>query len=66
MAENSIQNISEMFKPSSSTLRYYEETGMLMNIARTNSRQRMYNDSHLNGIRIIGCFKDTGVIIVHL
>lgn len=66
MAEYSIREISEMFQLPSSTLRYYEEEGILTNIARTASGQRIYEDCHVNRLRTICCFKNTGMTIQQL
>ena len=66
MSEYSIRDLSEMFKLPSSTLRYYEEAGILTNIARSTSGQRIYNDNHINRLRTICCFKNTGMTIAQI
>lgn len=42
MAEYTIREISDMFQLPSSTLRYYEDMGILTNIGRTASGNRIY------------------------
>lgn len=66
MAQYTIQEVSEMFQLPPSTLRYYEEEGILTNIARTASGQRIYEDCHVNRLKTICCFKNTGMTIRQL
>lgn len=66
MKEYTIKEVSEMFQLPSSTLRYYEEMGILTNIARSSSGQRIYSDMHINRLRTICCFKNTGMTISQL
>lgn len=66
MAEYGIREISEIFHLPSSTLRYYEEIGILTNIARTSSGQRIFTDAHVNRLKTICCFKNTGMTIAQL
>ena len=66
MAQYTIREISEMFQLPSSTLRYYEDMGILTNIARTDSGQRIYEDCHVNRLRTICCFKNAGMSIAQL
>lgn len=66
MKEYTIKEISEMFQLPSSTLRYYEDMGILTNIARSSSGQRIYTDMHINRLKTICCFKNTGMTISQL
>lgn len=66
MKEYSIREVSDMFDLPSSTLRYYEEMGILTNVARSPSGQRIYYDMHINRLRTICCFKRTGMTIAQL
>lgn len=66
MAQYSIREISEMFQLPASTLRYYEEQGILTNIKRTDSGQRIYEDCHVNRLKTICCFKNAGMSIAQL
>lgn len=66
MTTYSIREISEMFQLPSSTLRYYEEQGILTNIKRTDSGQRIYEECHVNRLRTICCFKNAGMSIAQL
>lgn len=66
MKEYTIREISEMFQLPSSTLRYYEDVGILTNITRSASGQRIYTDMHINRLKTICCFKNTGMTISQL
>lgn len=66
MKEYSIKEISEMFHLPPSTLRYYEEMGILTNVARTPAGQRIYYEMHVNRLRTVCCFKKTGMTISQL
>lgn len=66
MAEYTIREISDMFQLPSSTLRYYEDIGILTNIKRNDSGKRIYEDCHVNRLRTICCFKNAGMSISQL
>lgn len=66
MNQYTIKEVSTMFDLPASTLRYYEEMGILTNIERTSSGQRIYRDMHINRLRTICCFKNTGMSISQL
>lgn len=66
MAQYTIREISEIFQLPSSTLRYYEDMGILTNIKRTGSGQRIYEDCHVNRLKTICCFKNAGMSIAQL
>lgn len=66
MKEYTIREISKMFGLPASTIRYYEDEGILTNIARTASGQRIFTDGHVNRLRTICCFKNTGMTIAEL
>ncbi|MGN1051334.1 MAG: MerR family transcriptional regulator [Acutalibacteraceae bacterium] len=46
-----------------STLRYYDKEGLLPFVERSKSGMRMFKDSDLDWLRIIGCLKQTGMKI---
>ena len=66
MAQYNIREVSEMFQLPASTLRYYEDQGILTNIKRTDSGQRVYEDFHINRLKTICCFKNAGMTISQL
>ncbi|MDO4340252.1 MAG: MerR family transcriptional regulator [Eubacteriales bacterium] len=66
MKTYSIKEISRMFHFPSSTLRYYEDMGLLTDVERTASGQRIYTDKHVNRLKTICCFKNTGMTIAQL
>ena len=49
-----------------STLRYYEEVGILTDIPRNSSGKRIYLEKHINRLKTICCFKNTGMSIAQL
>ena len=51
-----IKEVSEMFHLPSSTLRYYEDLGILTNVGRSKSGQRVYIRGHINRLKTICCF----------
>ena len=61
-----IKEVSEMFHLPSSTLRYYEDLGILTNVRRSKSGQRVYIQGHINRLKTICCFKKTGMSIAKL
>lgn len=66
MAQYTIRELSERFQLPASTLRFYEEKGILTNISRTPSGQRIYEDCHVNRLKTICCFKNAGMTISQL
>lgn len=60
-----IKEVSEMFHLPSSTLRYYEDLGILTNVGRSKSGQRVYIQGHINRLKTICCFKKTGMSIAN-
>ena len=61
-----IREVSKMFDLPVSTLRYYEDEGILTNVGRSASNQRIYYEAHINRLRSICCFKRTGMSIAQL
>ena len=62
----SIREISKMFDLPVSTLRYYEDEGILTKVGRTESNQRIYYEMHVNRLATIFCFKRAGMTIGEL
>ncbi|MCH4159808.1 MAG: MerR family transcriptional regulator [Bifidobacterium sp.] len=63
MAEYTIQELSQRFHMKASALRYYEECGLLGEIERSASGQRIYSSEDVGRIESIVCFKDAGMTI---
>ena len=63
MKNYTIREISEMFELPSSTLRYYESEGLLPEVPKSSSGQRIYSDEH---VERLNCFKRTGMTIPQL
>ena len=61
-----ITDLSRRFNVQSSTLRYYEDIGLLENVGRTENNQRIYTDEHIRRLEGIGCFKRTGLPIARI
>ena len=53
----SISDLSKRFDLPASTIRYYEKIGLLENVEHANSYRRVYNDSHIERLNAIECFK---------
>ena len=66
MKNYTIREISEMFGLPSSTLRYYESEGLLPEVPKSSSRQRICSDEHVERLKCINCFKRTGMTIPQL
>lgn len=66
MSEYTIREVSERFELPASTLRYYEELGLLTDVRRTSSGQRIYEQKHINRLKTICCFKNTGMSMAQL
>jgi Predicted transcriptional regulators len=58
-----IREVSKLLDLPPSTLRYYEEVGILSNVKKNSSGQRIYEESHIHRLFTIICFKRTGMSI---
>lgn len=63
MKQYSIGKISEITDFPESTLRYYEKTGLLNGVVRNKNGLRVYNESNLQRLKSIKCFKECGMSI---
>ena len=52
-----ITELSKMFNLPASTIRYYEKIGLIENVEHINSYRRIYNESHVERLNAIECFK---------
>ncbi|GAB2938042.1 MerR family transcriptional regulator [Micromonospora polyrhachis] len=48
------------------TLRYYERIGLLADVARNASGQRIFTEDHLAWLDILRCLRDTGMPIAQM
>lgn len=64
--EYSVRQVADMVDCEPSTLRYYEECGLLTDVGRTTSGQRVYTQKHLDRLGAIACFKHAGMTIADL
>lgn len=48
------------------TLRYYERSGVLAPVARTNGGRRQYSEQDLGWLGMVRCLRDTGMPIAQL
>jgi DNA-binding transcriptional MerR regulator len=46
-----------MFHIPASTIRYYESLGLLENVEHLSSNRRVYNETHIDRLNAIECFK---------
>ena len=61
MAEYTIRELAIRYDIPTSTLRYYEDLGLLKNVTHNEKNQRVYNDGHIATLDAIQCFKQTGL-----
>ena len=66
MQTYTIKELSEKYDLPASTLRYYEEIGLLVNVGRTSNNQRIYTEEHIRRLDGIRCFKNTGLSIAKI
>lgn len=59
----SMKKTVELTGVSVSTLRYYEEEGLLKNIARDSRGRRIYSEENIEFISLIKCFRSLGISI---
>ena len=52
-----IKEMSEKFGLPASTIRYYEEIGLLENVIHRDKYHREYDENHVNRLSAIECFK---------
>ena len=63
MQTYSIRELSERYELPASTLRYYEEIGLLEHVVRKQNQSREYNDEHICRLDAISCFKRAGMTL---
>lgn len=59
----SIRDLSKRYQVRPSTLRYYEDEGLLPFVPRDSAGQRVYSKEHIARLDAIACFKRTGLPI---
>ncbi len=59
----SIKEISEMFQIPISTIRYYDKEGLFPFMKRKESGYRIFTEDEISSLRVIECFKATGMSI---
>lgn len=57
MSKYTIKEISQISQLPASTIRYYEEIGLLENVVHIDRYHREYSDEHVNRLASIQCFK---------
>ncbi|MEK4369978.1 MerR family transcriptional regulator [Paenibacillus sp. FSL K6-1122] len=57
----SIKEASEQLGCPAHKIRYYEKEGMLPYIQRDQHRNRMFEEEHLDWMRLMSCFRATGM-----
>jgi len=61
-----IRDLSLKYKLPSSTLRYYEDMGLLADVIHTDKGARIYTQQHIERLEGILCFKRTGLPIAKI
>lgn len=62
----SIRDISDRFDIPASTIRYYEEIGLLENVEHKDGYHRIFNESHIERLSAIDCFKKSGLPLTEI
>lgn len=62
----SIRELSQRYQLPASTLRYYEEIGLLTDVTHTGKGVRIYSEEHIARLDGILCFKRTGLPIAKI
>lgn len=57
MKTYTIKEVSELFNIPNSTIRYYEEIGLLTKVERNYTGKRIFLENHINRLKAISCFK---------
>ncbi|MEC0178791.1 MerR family transcriptional regulator [Paenibacillus favisporus] len=63
---NSIKKVTQMTGISASTLRYYENEGLLPHVKRDENGKRQYDDEDLEWVHFITALRATGMPIVQI
>lgn len=58
-----VGEMAKMLDVPASTLRYYDKEGLLPFVARSSGGIRLFQDSDLEWLRVIGCMKKAGMSI---
>lgn len=58
-----IKQVSEMMSLPVSTIRYYDKMGLIPFLEKNESGYRIFKDKDISMLRIIECFKNTGMSI---
>ncbi len=66
MQSYTIKEVSAALQIPASTLRYYEEEGLLPPVQRAESGHRFYTQVHINRLHTLLCFKGTGMSLAQL
>ena len=61
-----IKEVSEMMNLPTSTIRYYDNQGLIPHLERKESGYRVFQDKDIQMLKIIECFKSTGMSIVEM
>lgn len=61
-----IKEVSKMMNLPASTIRYYDKEGLLPFLEKKPSGYRVFKDSDITMLKIIECFKSTGMSIVEM
>lgn len=56
-----VKEVAEMLDLSTYTIRYYENTGLVPFVARTDGNIRMFSDHNISWLRLVHCLRSTGL-----
>lgn len=58
-----IGEVAAQFGLTVPTIRYYDQEGLIPNLAKNESGQRVFNEENLDALQIVECLKDSGMAI---
>ncbi len=58
-----VKNVADMMGLSTYTVRYYENSGLIPEVDRTDGNIRMFSDYSLSWLRLVHCLRATGLPI---
>lgn len=58
-----VKEVAEIVNLSSYTIRYYENTGLIPNVDRSDGNIRLFSDYNLNWLKLVHCLRATGLSI---
>jgi DNA-binding transcriptional MerR regulator len=61
-----VKEVAKMLDMTTYTVRYYDNSGLIPNVDRTDSNIRMFSDYAVNWLRLVHCLRTTGLPIAKI